>query len=354
MSRSPADRPGDTTVAAWALLPLRLFLGVTFVFAGLDKLLSADFFDALAPASIQAQFAIFERSSPLAPLVHAAEPYAVLVGLLIALGEIGAGLGALTGLCFRLAALGGSLLALLFLLTASWTVRPYYLGPDLPYAIGWLTLALAGHGGLFVVEHRREPRVAPRERPALSRRLLLQVGVLAAATLAVGGLGAGLRAVLGGPGGGTPGGPTPRPDGKPPPSATPSDRPLDPSAPPGETPGPASTPTPIVIARVADVERSGSAYFHVPVTAPAPLPAGDTGIVVRLSAGTYAAFDAACTHEGCRVAWDPTDDLIVCPCHGAEFDPAARGAVVAGPATVPLRELPLVIDAQAGTVALRI
>ena len=136
--------------AARGLLLVRLFFGVTFVYAGLDKLLDPNFFNPAAATSIQAQFTIFERGSPLAPLVRLAEPYAVVLGLLIALGEIGAGLGALTGLCFRLAALGGAPLSLMFFLTASWTTRPYYLGPDLPYAAGWLALLVAGHSGVLV------------------------------------------------------------------------------------------------------------------------------------------------------------------------------------------------------------
>ena len=38
---------------AAALLPLRLFLGATFLYAGLDKLLDPAFLDAAAPTSLQ-------------------------------------------------------------------------------------------------------------------------------------------------------------------------------------------------------------------------------------------------------------------------------------------------------------
>ena len=101
-------------------------------------------------------------------MVHLVEPLAVLLGLLIALGEVAVGLGALTGLAFRLAAFGGAFFSLLFFLTASWTTHPYYFGPDLPYTLGWLTLALAGHGGLFVLELAQTPD--PAERPDASSR----------------------------------------------------------------------------------------------------------------------------------------------------------------------------------------
>jgi thiosulfate dehydrogenase [quinone] large subunit len=98
----------SASVPALALLPLRIFFGVTFLYAGLDKLLDPAFFDANSPTSIQSQFQIFERVSPLAPLVHAAEPFAAALGILIALGEVAVGIGTLTGLAFRLGALGGA------------------------------------------------------------------------------------------------------------------------------------------------------------------------------------------------------------------------------------------------------
>jgi len=53
------------------------------------------------------------------------------------------------GLAYRLAAAAGASISFLFWLTASWGTAPYFYGPDLPYAAGWLTLALAGHGGLL-------------------------------------------------------------------------------------------------------------------------------------------------------------------------------------------------------------
>jgi thiosulfate dehydrogenase [quinone] large subunit len=92
----------------------------------------------------------FARGSPIGDLIRLGAPEANVIGLLIAIAEIGIGLGALSGLAYRIAAAGGAALSFLFFLTVSWTTHPYSLGSDLPYAIGWLTLALAGHGGLFV------------------------------------------------------------------------------------------------------------------------------------------------------------------------------------------------------------
>lgn len=341
MERAPQERP---SIAAYALLPLRFFFGATFLYAGIDKLiLDRGFFDPASPTSIQAQFTIFERVSPLAPLVHLVEPFAPLLGVLIALGEIGAGLGVLTGLGYRLAALGGALLSALFFLTASWATHPYYFGNDLPYAFGWLTLALAGHANLYVlriarVESEDEPLVvAGRRLPnGVTRRLALQVGGLTVLTLGLGTLLGGLRwltPVAAGTGDGTGG-----PDGSP-------------------SPAPSTTPQPtangVAIANVADFDAHPSRRFTVPISAPSPLPAGDPAIVIKMDDGSFVAYDALCTHEGCRVGWDSISGVIVCPCHGAEFDAADHGTVLAGPTNIPLPELPLVVDAQAGTVVLR-
>src|SRR5204863_2147048 len=134
------------------LVPIRLFFGATFLYAGLDKLLDPSFFDPSAPTAIHAQLVAFARGSPLGDLVRASLPLAVPLGLTIAVAEIGIGIGAITGLAYRVAALGGAALSLLFFLTASWTTHPYYFGADLPYAVGWLALAIAGHGDLFVAE----------------------------------------------------------------------------------------------------------------------------------------------------------------------------------------------------------
>jgi len=331
-------------VPALALLPLRAFFGVTFLYAGLDKLVSPAFLRTGDPASIVAQLEVFARTSPLGGLMRLAMPIAPEIGLLIALAEIGIGLGALTGLAFRLAALGGAALSLLLWLTASWATRPYYYGPDLPYLAGWLVLALAGHGDLLVVRWLVERRpgaageflVAGRRRArddaiprSLERRLIIQAGLLGVLTALVASAGAPLRLIVerSNQGVGT-----------------------------GSTPPPMPTAAPvsgIPVARVADVEVAGSAAFRVPFSAPAPLPAGDPAVLVRLPDGTFVAFDAVCTHAGCTVEWDAADRILICPCHGAAFDPAADGAVLGGPTEIPLAALPLVIDPASGTILLR-
>ncbi|MEV7278531.1 DoxX family protein [Streptomyces sp. NPDC093111] len=128
----------------YALVPLRIFLGVTFVYAGLDKLTTAGFLADTGPGSIGEVMRGVRDTSALPALVDLALKSPVGFGYAIALGELLVGLGALFGLYTRVAALGGALISLSLWLTVSWQVNPYYLGNDLAYLMSWLPLLLAG------------------------------------------------------------------------------------------------------------------------------------------------------------------------------------------------------------------
>jgi cytochrome b6-f complex iron-sulfur subunit len=73
---------------------------------------------------------------------------------------------------------------------------------------------------------------------------------------------------------------------------------------------------------------------------------GKPAILVRLDNGDFVAYSAVCTHQGCTVAYQDGD--LACPCHGSLFDPAEGAAVVTGPATRPLPEIP--VKVQGGEV----
>lgn len=374
--------PRALWMAGWALLPLRAFLGITFCFAGLQKLANPAFFEASNPISIQAQLHGALRRSPvhalLSPLVHVAVP----LGVLIALAELAIGAGTLLGLWARVAAVGGAVLSFFLFLTVSFHSSPYYTGADIVFLFAWLPLVLTGSGGVlsldaylaertrraagaepsavvpipFAVVRRvcgafdagrctmrhgapcepapcpflaarppRPPRLAERE---LDRRTFTTKGVAAAAAglaaLVTGGAAAAAGRLAGGSSTApsTPG-LSPRRTGSPSPT-TPTSRP------PGGGSGPpaGAKPPGTALGPATAVPVGGAASFNDPAT-------GDPSLVVQPQSGTFLAFDAVCPHAGCTVEWDPAAKFFVCPCHGSEFN-GRTGAVETGPAATGL------------------
>ena len=196
------------------LLPLRAFLGFTFCFAGLQKLADPQFFDAADPAFDQAQLAGAARRSPVHPLISPLTHVAIPLGILIALGELAVGVGTLLGLRARLAAAGGVVLSLMLFLTVGFHSSPYYTGADIVFAFAWTPLLLAGSGSVLSLNAaikdwacqqaaaaRRQARRSGAAAPAVHRREVLLRGMtpaaVAAVSLAVGGLAAGLGRLAG-------------------------------------------------------------------------------------------------------------------------------------------------------------
>jgi thiosulfate dehydrogenase (quinone) large subunit len=361
MTRPPVRRlasPGT------ALLPIRFFFGATFLWAGVDKLLDPDFFDASAPASLHSQLIAFSRVSPLSGLITLLLPYAVLVGLLIAVAEIGIGIGALTGLAFRVAAFGGAALSLVLWLTASWGTHPFYLGADLPYAVGWIALLIGGPGDWLVpARWRQDSRSAARADVSPERRVLLQTATLAAVAAIFASFTPFLRALgivtgeasrnRGGIGGEPSPAPSPGATTAPIPTGTPGPSSTGVATLPSPTAGaPTIPPGAIPVSTVDAVASKGSVSFVVPFNAPSPLPAGDPAVIVQRKDGSLVAFDAVCTHAGCTVEWDRRDHVLFCPCHDAIFDAENNAAVLDGPAPSPLASLPIVIDPATGRILL--
>ncbi|PVC74611.1 hypothetical protein DBP18_10535 [Streptomyces sp. CS081A] len=161
--RGPGEGDGTgawkALASRYALLPLRIFLGVTFVYAGLDKLTDSSFFADTGSGSIGETMRGVRDVSAIPALVDLALKNPAGFGYAIAFGELAVGLGTLFGLFARVAALGGALISLSLWLTVSWQVSPYYLGNDLVYLMAWLPLLLAGASVLsldrLLVERRR-------------------------------------------------------------------------------------------------------------------------------------------------------------------------------------------------------
>ncbi len=72
-------------------------------------------------------------------------------------------------------------------------------------------------------------------------------------------------------------------------------------------------------------------------------------LLIHLPNGTFVAYERACTHEGILVNYDATTHTMVCPAHGAIFDPAAAGKVLQGPAAISLPKVTVQVNAD-GTI----
>jgi len=111
----------------------------------------------------------------------------------------------------------------------------------------------------------------------------------------------------------------------------------------GSGPAPAAPPPPAGAAAGALVSTA-----DVPVGGGVALAAQNV-VVTQPTAGTFKAFDATCTHQGCTVN-EVAEGTIRCPCHGSSFS-AADGSVTGGPATAPLPEKAVKVVGNAVTLA---
>jgi thiosulfate dehydrogenase (quinone) large subunit len=310
-----------TSLAAsrFALLPLRLFLGVTFTYAGLQKLANPAYLDARSPTSVQATMLALRHQSPIGWMLGLSAHAPVLVGVAIALGELTVGLATLAGLWVRLAAVGGLLLALTFFLTVSFHTKPYYYGSDIVFVFAWTVPLLAGAWPGPTVDGW----IASRSRtdPDPQRRALVLGGTGALVLAAAAGSLAGITAVVGRALHPETASADPSPRGR----ATRSRARPSSSAASGS--GSKSVPG-REIARVSDVPPGSAARFTDANGAPAWL--------LHENNGDFRAFSAVCTHAGCVVGVSGGE--FVCPCHGGTYS-IANGAVLGGPPPSPLPAL---------------
>jgi thiosulfate dehydrogenase [quinone] large subunit len=297
-----------------ALFPLRVFLGVTFIYAGVQKLSDPGFLHAGAPTYIGTQLQGFAHGTPGGFLLRTfAIPHAELAGVATALIEIAIGVLVAVGLFTRLAALGGLLLNFVLFLTNSWNAYPYFLGSDIVFVFAWLPFVLTGASGQWALDNRLEElRSTPARRGregTLTRRQVMagSVGAAGAATLGIGAVSALVRGSYHAPA-----------------QKLGAARKAPPAAPSAKPAKHASPDVPAGAVKLGPSRRlpagQGATY-----TDPGD---GRPDIVVRAASGQLSAFSAVCTHAGCTVGYQ--NGQIVCPCHGGTFD-AKTGAVLGGP-----------------------
>ena len=242
-------------------------------------------------------------------------------------------------------------------LTVSFHSSPYYTGADIVFAFAWTPLLLAGSGSVLsldaAVARWADQRTGSRGRsrpgaggqawrsgapgsralnPGASRREVVLRGMVtaavAAASLAIGGLAAGLGRLAGGTSGKNAGPSLSPPAGA---SAAGTSPAATVSPHDAATAAPGRTPPGKAVGPASDVPVGQAASFTDPSS-------GDPSIVIQPKAGTFVAFDAVCPHAGCTVGYDAAQKVIACPCHGSQFN-ASTGAVEVGPASTGLKKL---------------
>ena len=311
----------NVTAPGKLLFPLRIFLGLTFIYAGFDKFFSRDYFSGTSPNGFLHQTQAVLVTSPIKFILnHTLENYSFFA-FSIAAGELLVGLGMLFGIWTRFAALGGLVLSGTFFLTVSWGTTPYYTGADIVYLFAYVPFILGGDGGYMSLGARisqsvlKEFKVKPGSNISnapleaqIARRTLVKTGAVAG-SLGVAGIAVGL---IGHNSRGT-----------------------------NETSGSTSSATPTAsqtssaatgpkIASVSDVAVGSAFQFTNPNDG---LPA----YLMQPAAGTFIAYSAVCTHQGCIVDFVQGEGFQ-CPCHGARFN-GTTGDPTAGPARQALEKL---------------
>ena len=284
---------------SWSVRLLRLWLGITFTYAGLDKALDGGFLNPESTTYIGKQLAGFAQQSPISPLLNKMVEHATLVGAGTMVGEIAIGLATLFGVFPFLAAIAGAGLSASLWLSSSFYVTPYFLASNTAYLIMWLVFALS---------------VMPRKRTVsrvlnVDRRGAIGIGVVGLLSVAFAAVGnffarpariaSSAVKIVTKKGGGAPAN---------------------------------------AIASISDLNVGSALQIK--------LASGDPGILIRTATDAVCAFSAVCTHEGCSVDYDSVSKELICPCHGARFDPLQNGKAIGGPTRTPLTELPVKISGE--------
>lgn len=287
------------THQSWSVRLLRLWLGITFTYAGIDKALDGGFLNPEATTYIGKQLAGFAQQSPISPLLNKMVEHATLVGAGTMVGEIAIGLATLFGVLPFLAALAGAGLSASLWLSSSFHTTPYFLASDTAYLIMWLVFALS---------------VMPRKRTVsrvlnVDRRGAIGIGVVGVLSIAFASLGNFFA--------------------RPAKIASSTAKVVTKKG--GSAPANA-------IAAISDLNVGSALQIK--------LASGDPGILIRTDTDGVCAFSAVCTHEGCTVNYDSGSKELICPCHGARFDPLQNGKAIGGPTRTPLTELPVKISGE--------
>jgi nitrite reductase/ring-hydroxylating ferredoxin subunit/uncharacterized membrane protein YphA (DoxX/SURF4 family) len=246
---------------------MRLWLGATWIYGGWDKATDPSFLTPGTVNYIGNQIRGFVEISPLSSLLSHSLEHATLIGWLVMITEFATGIATLLFIVPRFAALVGFGTSVGLWLTATYHVKPYFLGSDTAYAVLWLSYFLI----LYYQNKRMEIN--------MERRGILRLGSVFGLTggfIALGNLFPKKEAV-------------------------------------------AAAGKKIVKLEVLPI--GSNLKFKASN--------GETAMLFRTKSGVFA-YSLVCTHQGCTVAY--SGKKLVCPCHGATYDPFNGAKVLSGPA----------------------
>ena len=269
-----------------AISLLRLWLGITWVYGGWNKATDSGFLSQGSPHYIGAQLTGYLTSSPIAFVLRRMIEHATLIGWGVMIGEFAIGIAILVGISLELIAFAGFGMSAILWLSATWSVKPYFLGSDTAYMVLWLALFL------LVRAQRNSRKKGNFITDLKNRREVLKLAGVAGAGIVASFVGKAFKT---------------------------------------------SNPTP-----EAGSAITTTAKFPVGSTMNFQAADGSPAVLFRTSAGVFA-YSAICTHQGCTVSYDSSQHLLICPCHGAAYDPTKSAAVVSGPAPTPLAPIKVAI-----------
>ncbi|MEU1787398.1 DoxX family protein [Streptomyces sparsogenes] len=136
--------PGRRMNLGVVLLPLRVFLGLISIYAGMGKLSDPVYFDGGERGSMVTWLRSLHPWPIAEPLRDLALGHPVGAGLTVAFLQIVVGVLTVLGLWQRLAAFFGASLSAALILTVSWRTVPAYDAPDIIYLAAWSPLIIAG------------------------------------------------------------------------------------------------------------------------------------------------------------------------------------------------------------------
>jgi thiosulfate dehydrogenase (quinone) large subunit len=269
---------------------MRLFLGITWVYAGWDKASDSGFLTKGAPTYIGSQLAAYAQSSPIGSLLNHTIEHATIVGTFVMISEFAIGFATLLSVAPKSAAFGGFAMATGLWLSSSFHTSPYFLASDSAYAILWLAYLLHMNGKSKMTSFNIE------------RRGVIRTGAIGAIAVVASFAG---RAF---------------------PKAAAASSSAKSTAKAGKG----------QIIKLADL-KVGATYNFTHSTQGIP------AVLFRTKVGVFA-YSAICTHQGCTVSYDSSSKHLKCPCHGAEFDPANGAKAIAGPTKTALAKVKVAVS----------